>query len=338
MNEVERILDANFNRATEGLRVIEDLIRFNPNHLSSCEPLKKLRHELFDLLKEESILLVGSRIGSVEKGRGIKGKTEYDRTDSIDLIRSNFKRAQEAIRVLEEVSKLSRPDAAEAFEKVRYKLYDLENELIVSNPFPKNCLYALVTKSLCKLDPLDVVKGIRDGGADVIQLREKGMEDGEFIKWAREVKKELEGSQVKLVINDRVHIASIIEAAGVHLGQGDFIIEDAKKILHPWQWVGRSTNCIEVAKEFERQGHTYIGVGPIYETQTKLHRKPVGLSYIKEVNEQCSIPYVAIGSVNRDSFDAVLSAQPKGIAICTGIIAQNDPKKETEFYKKAMLS
>jgi thiamine-phosphate pyrophosphorylase len=332
--EVERILDANANRMTEGLRVIEDYLRFSDSKSDDLLVLKELRHKVVTILKDTNLELVQNRFASRDKGREIKGDNEYKRESEQDLIRSNFKRAQESCRVIEETLKSKDQHAAQKFEELRYQLYDIEQLILYCKPFPKNCLYALVTQSLCKLDPLDVVKMIRDGGADIIQLREKEMEDRKFLEWASTVKSALEGSEVSLIINDKLHIAQLIDATGVHLGQGDLKIEDAKKILKPWQWVGRSTSQIESAQKAYEEGHTYIGVGPLFPTNTKLHRKAVGIEYIEEVNENCEIPYVSIGSIKRDNIDLILKAKPRGIAVCTGLISADDPKTETRYFKE----
>jgi len=331
--EVERILDANMNRLTEGLRVIEDHIRFNSSSDLVFEKIKGLRHAVVSIVNDCDLNLLSNRFAQNDHGRQVEGINEYDRSDESDLFKANFKRAQQSCRVIEETLKAISIDSAKKIEKLRYQLYDLEQMIVLHKPFPLNCLYALVTQSLCKKDSLDVVKMIRDAGADVIQLREKNMEDSEFIDWARMVKEELIDSNISLIINDKIHIAQLIDATGVHLGQGDLNILDAKKLLKPWQWIGRSTSALAVAKKAEEEGHTYIGVGPLFPTDTKKHRGAVGLNYISEINENIALPYVSIGAVNRASIDQVMSYKPKGIAVCTGIISADDPYAETLFYK-----
>jgi thiamine-phosphate pyrophosphorylase len=331
--EVERILDANINRLTEGLRVIEDHIRFNSSVNHIFENFKNLRHKVISIIDSCDLNLLSNRFAENDHGRKLKGLNEYKRNDESDVFRANFKRAQESCRVIEETLKTISIDSAKSFEEIRYQLYDLEQLVLLNKPFPSKCLYALITQSLCKKDPIDTVKMIRDAGADIIQLREKNMEDNEFVEWARKVKEELVDSNVKLIINDKIHIAQLIDAAGVHLGQGDLNIKDAKKLLKPWQWVGRSTSALEAAKKAEDEGHTYIGVGPLFPTDTKKHRGAVGLNYINEVNDNIEIPYVSIGAINRDSIDKVITHNPKGIAVCTAIISADDPYKETLFYK-----
>jgi len=330
--EVERIIDANVNRLIEGLRVVEDLLRFDSLKTGVSKKIKSLRHEI--TAQVEKMSLIENRKAQNDAGRLVTEKAEYDRSNIIGIYRANFKRAQEACRVIEEVSKLNSISLAKYFESLRYKLYDIEQEVVKVTEFPSQCLYALVTKSLCKKDPLDIVKMIRDGGADILQLREKEMEDGDFFEWSASVVKELKGSDTKLIINDRVHIAQLLDVQGVHLGQGDLPLKEVRKILKPWQWVGRSTSAIEVAQQAEEEGHDYIGVGPLFLTPTKKHRKAVGLEYIKEVNKSCGIPYVAIGAVNRNSVDEILKFKPRGIAICTGIIASEDPLAETKYFKQ----
>jgi thiamine-phosphate pyrophosphorylase len=336
--EVERIIDANINRLTEGLRVIEDQTRFGNSQKNIIEEFKAIRHSVTNIVKELNLNLLENRFLDNDHGRDIKGESEYERLGVQDLLMANFKRAQEACRVIEESLKIFSNKESQTFEKHRYRLYDLQQIVVLNKPFPINCLYALITKSLCKKEPLEIVKMIRDGGADILQLREKDMEDAEFLEWALQVKEVLSGSEVSLIINDRIHIAQLIDAQGVHLGQGDLDISQARKLLKPWQWIGRSTSALPVAKKAFDEGHTYIGVGPLFPTNTKKHRGAVGLEYIEQVNENCSIPYVAIGAINRDTIDSVLEAKPKGIAVCTGIIAGENPLEETLFFKNKINS
>jgi thiamine-phosphate pyrophosphorylase len=162
------------------------------------------------------------------------------------------------------------------------------------------------------------------------------MEDGAFLMWIREVKAITDTYDVPLIINDRIHLALLTGAQGVHMGQGDLPTAEAKRLLAPWQWLGRSTHGMHQAQPAVEEGLDYLGVGPLYLTQTKEHREAVGLGYMRQVEDELDIPYVGIGAVNRKNLPAILVEKPTGLAICTAIIGHDDPKGETAFYLEQM--
>jgi len=334
--DTERMLDANFNRLSEGLRVLEDCHRFVLKDEDISSTIKHLRHQASELFV--SLNLIQSRQTESDHGRFVSGAQEYQRNSLEDLLKSNFKRVEQSLRVLEELSKLDSEARAKALEAMRYKVYELEQRSLCRKVFPSKCLYVLITKSLCKLDPAVVVKAVCDGGASVIQLREKSMEDGEFLKWIEFVQKITEQYEIPLIINDRIHLVQLTGVQGVHMGQGDLPTQRAKSLLKPWQWLGRSTHEMVQAKAAESEGVDYIGVGPLFPTNTKEHREAVGMEYLKQVDREISIPYVGIGSVNHDTMPKILEYNPKGLAICTAIIATENPQEVTQLFVKQIVN
>lgn len=333
-----RLIDASANRLREALRVAEDVCRFCDNDKKSCQKLKDLRHKLESALKSlDTKALLSSRSVAEDQGSSISAQGEYEREGSKSLLTANLKRAQEAARSLEEAGKCISESFAKAMESVRYELYTLEQELELKRPFAKPCLYVLITQSLCKNNPLDVLKASLAGGASVVQLREKEMEDGAFLNWIEEALKITEQYAVPLIINDRIQLAQLLPVQGVHLGQGDLSTYHARKLLSPHQWLGRSTHAPQEARIAAKEGADYIGVGPLFATQTKVHTKAVGLEYLQMVEKELAIAYVGIGSVNRTHYPDILKLKPKGLAICTGIIAHDNPESETRFFKEALL-
>jgi thiamine-phosphate pyrophosphorylase len=341
-NSYYRAIDASINRLSEGVRVIEDLCRFSLSLQVQATKLKGLRHDVKAVWGSLDSQLLESRDVMGDEGRVVQANGEYRRESIRDILRANFCRAQESMRSLEEISKLILPSQAEVLEKMRYELYDLEQDIRKNMEsqysYPKQHLYVLVTKKLCKLDPVEVLEAACRGGADVIQLREKQMEDGEFLDWIRQAKAICDRYKVPLIVNDRIHLAVLSDAAGVHMGQGDLKTSDARALLKEGQWLGRSTHGMDQASTAASEGVDYIGVGPLYLTQTKEHRHAVGLQYLKDVDEKLDIPYVGIGAVNREHWDEILTCKPSGLAICTAIIGHEDPEEETRFYKKGLES
>lgn len=131
-SSVWRIMDANFNRAREGLRVCEDIFRFEQNNARLTAQLKSVRHELDKIIRQNQILsksLLGARESFRDVGKTSriqnKGKTNFRM-----LVTANFKRTQEALRVLEECSKMALPNASLQFQVIRFKVYDLEKDVV----------------------------------------------------------------------------------------------------------------------------------------------------------------------------------------------------------------
>jgi thiamine-phosphate pyrophosphorylase len=299
--------------------------------------LKSFRHALRQMWANKGQQLLQSRNVTTDEGQYVEAKDEYRRESEDHIIKANVSRAQEAMRVLEEFSKMESTSQAKDCEKMRYRLYELEKTLMSERPsYPKKALYILITKSLCLGAPLDILEQVCLGGADVVQLREKEMEDGEFLKWIREAKEVTDRHGIPLIVNDRIHLAILSDAAGVHMGQGDLSTKDARSLLKPSQWLGRSTHGMEEASQAEEEGADYIGVGPLFLTNTKRHRVSVGVKYLRDVEANLDIPYVGIGAVNREHWDEILAAKPRGLAICTAIIGHENPEDETRYYKTSL--
>lgn len=341
MSSQYRLVDANINRVVEGLRVIEDLCRFMLRDQRSATQLKEHRHALRSMWGELQEELIAARDVGTDRGFEATAEGEYERANVYGIAKANFCRAEESMRVLEEFAKMTHATKSKRCERIRYQLYQLEKNILEQilkkhKTYPAQALYVLVTQKWCKKDPLEVVEAICRGGADVIQLREKDMEDGEFLDWVRKVKEVTDAHDVPLIVNDRVHLVLLSGAQGVHLGQGDLKTSDARQLMGEDRWIGRSTHGIDQAEQAQAEGVDYIGVGPLFLTQTKEHRCAVGVKYLEEVENKCQVPYVGIGAVNRENWDEIMVAKPKGLAICTAIIGHEDPEGETRFYKSAL--
>lgn len=149
----------------------------------------------------------------------------------------------------------------------------------------------------------------------MLQLREKKLDDRNFLKVARELRAITRGSKTRLVINDRADIAAICDADVLHLGQDDLRMEDARKIVGDMP-IGLSTHNLEQAQEALRQKPLYIGFGPIYPTPAKEKPDPaVGPDLLQEVLKLANIPVVAIGGLFPENIDNVLRAGAKNFAM-----------------------
>ena len=208
-------------------------------------------------------------------------------------------------------------------------------------------LYVLISDNIATKSVLETAELVVDGGADVIQLREKTMTDSDFISLAGKISKctgerpparpgRLGGSAPTLIINDRVNVAKAVNADGVHLGQHDMGISEARDIIGNDKIIGISTHNIEQARQAQKEGADYVAIGPIYPTETKDYEPPVGLGLIQKVAREITIPFIAIGAITLDNLDEVLKAGATSVAVCSAIISSEDILSATKRFKERL--
>jgi len=191
---------------------------------------------------------------------------------------------------------------------------------------------------------LEVAEAVLAGGATVIQFRDKEMEDSEAIEVCRKIYELTKKKGIPFIVNDRVEVARIVKADGVHLGQEDQSLDFARKILNQNQIIGISVETVEQAIEAEKEGADYLGVGPIYPTATKLDAgRALGVARLKEIKEAVSIPVIAIGGIDEDNLEEVLRAGADGVAVISAVVSAPDItqacrklKNKIEYIKKRL--
>ena len=189
-------------------------------------------------------------------------------------------------------------------------------------------LYLVTDRGLSReRSTLEIVTAAVNGGATVVQLREKHCSTRDFTEQALAIKDFLKDRGVPLIINDRVDVAQAIEAEGVHLGQTDMPLEVAKKILGDSMIIGISAESLQDAIEAEKGGADYLGVSPIYATPTKTDTAtPLGPEGLREIRKAVRLPLVGIGGLNRDNAVEVIRSGANGIAVVSAIVAADDPE------------
>ena len=175
------------------------------------------------------------------------------------------------------------------------------------------------------------------GGADTIQFREKSGETREMIRVAEEMKALCEKAGVTFIINDRVDVAIASHPDGVHLGQNDFPIPLARKLLGDEIIIGGSAATMEEARICLSEGADYIGFGPVYFTASKEDAGPVsGLDLLKEVVEKIRLPIVAIGGITTENTPPVMQTGVHGIAVISAVCCQEDPKEAARCLQRLL--
>lgn len=198
-------------------------------------------------------------------------------------------------------------------------------------------LYVLISSNITSIPVIDAAKLVIEGGADAIQIREKNMDDDTFLTLAEELQELTLRTGIIFIVNDRPTIAKKVDADGVHIGQNDVSVHEARNILGEEKIIGVSTHRIEQARKAVFDGADYISTGPVYPTNTKPHEPAVGLSYIGEVAREIEIPFFAIGSITIKNLDEVLKAGASRVAVSSAIIRARDIAETTRKFRDKLL-
>ena len=173
----------------------------------------------------------------------------------------------------------------------------------------------------------DICKAALEGGGRLIQYREKNKTFAEMVKEATEIKKLCDEFDALFIVNDWIKLAKEVDADGLHLGQGDESIEEARKIL-TGKIIGLSATCLDGAIEAQAKGADYIGAGPVFETPSKNDAaEPFGLKTLAEIRKRVSVPIVAIGGITKENMASVLEAGADAVAVISAIAAADDMEK-----------
>jgi thiamine-phosphate pyrophosphorylase len=337
--DAARVLDAAANRAREALRVLEDHCRFVLNDALLSGQLKQLRHNLAAALEQlPAGLLLTARDTTNDVGTALSTEQEWQRDSLAAVVRANGKRLQEALRSLEEFGKLFRADFAQAVERLRYESYTLERALVLGQDARTRLaecrLYVLVTESLCRASLAGTVREACEGGADVIQLREKGMDDRRLLALAREVRRITRQLRTLFIVNDRPDIAVLAEADGVHLGQDDLPIHEARRIVGPAALIGISTHNLDQLRSAVLAGASYLGVGPTFTSPTKDFMALAGLEFVQQAAAETTLPFFVLGGVKAENVAQVRAAGGKRIAVSHAVCAAENPRKVAAVLRK----
>lgn len=374
MDSVLRIIDAGLNRVREGWRVMEDAARFHLDSGDLCERLKSLRHDLARSAREAGLdeaLLQSMRNTPGDVGTSITTAAEGRRAGLRDAVIAAGKRAGEALRSIEEAIKVRRsgptgPTDAPAgaanpgapFERLRYRHYDLERELVLAMGAarvpPQWRLCVLITESLCRLSWQEVARLAKASGADCLQLREPGLPDAELLVRARELveigrtrepvsvfdtdPQAQPGTTAHVIINNRPDIALLAGADGVHLGQCDLPVREARRIVGERLWIGASTHDLTEARGARDAGADYCGVGAMFASSTK-QREVSGHGYLQAYLAQptlARIPHLAIGGITPENAGVLAAAGARGVAVSSAVCASDDPGGVCRALVRAM--
>ncbi len=341
MDKYYRVIDANVNRASEGLRILEDIFRLFYKDEDFVKKVKDIRHTIRKSCSDNNYIL--SRDISKDSGKSSFTISEKNRNSVEDIYFANSKRVQESLRVLEEFFKIVNSNKSFLFKNLRFEMYKLEEELFSTKySFRKLLennsilLYTIIDSRFCSKSRIDTCKELLDGGAKIIQLREKVFNDREFLETAKEMKKLCENYNAIFIVNDRVDIAYFSNADGVHIGQDDIPFDNVKKLLGFNKIIGLSTHNLAQVEAAYELSLDYIGFGPVFPTKSKENPDPVvGVKNLKKIKEKFkNLPVCAIGGINFSNIEDVIKCMPDMICVMSGITLEKNIKETVENYRR----
>lgn len=329
--ETYRILDAAANRVREGLRVIEDYGRFGLDDSLLARELKELRHALtaaLSRLPSQALLAARDTLGDV--GTRISTQAEYRRSSPVVVLQAAWKRVQEALRSLEEYGKILDADFGGLIEQLRYRTYTLEKAFLLCTTnrdrLAGQQLYLLVTQNLCDHGAGPAIRGALEAGVRIVQVREKSLRDRDLVEYARRVRLLTREFDALLIMNDRPDLAVLVDADGVHVGQEELSVHDARRIVGPDRLVGVSTHSIEQARQAVLDGADYLGVGPTFPSGTKSFAEFPGLELVHDVAREIPLPWFAIGGIHGGNVQQVIGAGARRVAVSAAICGESVPR------------
>jgi len=334
---IAQIIDANLDRAREGLRVLEDWARYGLDRVDIVKKIKDFRQILgsyhLDYYKN-------ARNYTDDNCNGLNHPEQFKRIYIENIISSNSSRVQEALRVLEEFSRNNNHELSKAASLIRYEIYSLEIELLnltcnknLNEILIKNNLYLITNE---KPDLIVDIENLLIGGVKIIQHRFKETDDSKNLKKAKIIRNLCKRHGAIFIVNDRLDIALASEADGVHLGQNDLDLISARKILGFSKIIGISANNEQDIKQAIQNGCDYLGIGPIFKTNTKKNKKPLGIDNIKKLTKDIKIPWYAIGGIKNENIPKLKSNNINKVAIISDIMNDENPKNKAMIILKSL--
>ena len=332
-----QIIDANLDRAREGLRVIEDWARFGLGEENFVNRIKNFRQILG---KNHLEIYKKSRNYSEDQCKGLTHIEQIKRKTPEQIISSNSARVQEALRVIEEFSRLHNNELSNIVSEIRYEVYTLEIELLRLSKRKKsgeiikeNDLYVITDQ---RENLLEKIEEILIAGVKIIQHRFKKGTDKDHLEEAIKIKNLCKRHNSLFIINDRIDIALASDADGIHLGKDDLELKTARKLLGHSKIIGISANNETDISNALKDGCDYLGIGPVFETSTKKNKKPIGIEKIKILTKDLNIPWFAIGGITTTNISYLKSYGFKKVALVSQLMNSENPKEEAIMILKEL--
>lgn len=348
--QIYAAIDANINRSMEGVRVCEDIMRFCLHRTDFSTRLKEIRHRVAEAARRfnKGLLLHGRDVDSdAQKFVDLDG--ERTRESLADLFAANLHRAMEAVRSLEEFSKLESPAGNDnPFQEIRFSMYALEREAMPlmkrqdkMSKFSK-ALYAILDMGHVAEDHcIETATEMIRGGSAIIQLRMKTGSKKEILRAAKDVARLCRDEKALFIVNDHPDIAVLSGADGVHLGWNDLGARDVRKLVPPEMIIGLTTYSCDHALRAVEEEPDYIAIGPVFDTSYDTGREWVnlkgqGTEPLSRVKAAIQIPLVAIGGITAANVAEVLTAGADAVAVSSYIYRDDTIERNCRSLIEAM--
>ena len=344
-----RIVDANYNRAAEGLRVVEEYCRFvlADGHLTGLA--KGIRHDLVQALASvPSATRLAARETLADPGTGLGDYRSVEQW-SLELVATaNLKRVEQALRAIEEYAKPLRGEASPLVESLRYRTYTLAKAIGLAHDSRRRLadsrLYVLLDGRSSECAFAELASELIATGVHIVQLRDKVLPDRELLARARLLRRIIDEHvagqpsvrRTLFIMNDRPDLAVLARADGVHIGQEELTVRDVREIVGPRMLVGVSTHSLPQARQAVLDGASYLGCGPTFPSSTKSFADFPGLEFLRQVAAEISLPAFAIGGITASNLPQVLGAGFVRVAVSGSVISADDPAAAAEEFLTAL--
>jgi thiamine-phosphate pyrophosphorylase len=314
--QIMRIIDANLNRLTEGLRVVEDVFRYALDDAGLQQRLKSMRHRIASSV--DTAPFIASRDAARDVGMHAQGLLENRRGSLGDIVRSNLKRVQEACRVLEEVFKLENPGASTLMKELRYESYQVERDLALRekrtpprglflnlNPPWEECLRQAVWAVHAQVP--------------AVVLSHPGPDARAFLDLARSVREVTGGSATRLIVSDRVDVAVAAGADGMLLAACSLAPAEARLVAGESIILGMCARTLEEVEDAGGKPIDYIAFGPVFPPLAgETAGEPVGIETLREAAGRSRLPVVASGGIDEKRVQALAGIPLLGVSAAGG--------------------
>jgi thiamine-phosphate pyrophosphorylase len=310
--------------------VVEDYVRFALDDGLLTRLCKEIRHDLKQCLGQVPALdRLSARDTSGDVGTTLSTESEWRRESLFDVAVANVRRLQESLRSLEEFGKLVDPAFAAACERLRYRAYTLHQVIGRSVDARARLegarVYVLVDGRDSPEAFESLVASVLAGGADVVQLRDKRLEDRTLVDRAHRLRRLTREAGKLFIMNDRPDLAVASDADGVHVGQEELTVGDARRLVGPRRLVGVSTHSIEQLRQAVLDGADYVGLGPTFAGGTKQFAQFPGLDFLRAAAIETRLPAFAIGGITLDNLASVVETGIFRVALSGAVVGAADP-------------
>ena len=322
---VARLIDANLDRAREGLRVVEDWCRFGLQRDDLVIRLKDWRQRLGHLHRDS---YKQARSTATDTAAGLEHPAQHDRHSPEQVVAANCGRVQEALRVLEEYARNDDRALASEAALIRYGLYDLEVSCLNASAGTRRrdrleaCQLCLITSPVDDL--FNRVGSALSSGVGMVQYRCKDADDRIRFREAKSLRTLCHDNGALLIINDRIDLAMAVDADGVHLGQDDLPVDVARSLIGDDKLIGLSTHNLDQVRNASGKSCDYIGLGPVHRTDVKPSRDAVGPVLVAEALSLTQLPVFAIGGIDCDNIGLLTEIGCRRIAVINAIMGAED--------------